>query len=63
MQWSARSTRHAPSTAPPLPQALLFGATAAAVAFFIFSNVRRWAREARAQRLAAGAAGYSSDWA
>lgn len=44
-------------------QAGLYGITAAAVAFFIFSNVRRWFKEARAQNLAAGGGGYSSDWA
>ena len=34
--------------------------TALAVAYFILQNVRRWAKEAREQRLAAS--GYSSDW-
>ncbi len=54
---------HMPMSPAQPPQAWLYGVTAAAVAFFILSNVRRWWREARAQRLAAASAGYSSDWA
>lgn len=42
-------------------QAQLYAATAAAVAFFIYQNVRRWAREAQEQR-AMGGSGGSSDW-
>jgi hypothetical protein len=49
--------------APPAPnkQAQLYGATAAAVAFFTFQNVRRWVKEAAAQQRQRGAAA-ASGW-
>jgi len=62
-QQQATPPRNHAASQPQLLQVWLYGVTAAAVAFFIFSNVRRWWREARAQRLAAPSAGYSSDWA
>ncbi|KAL4440578.1 hypothetical protein ABPG75_003579 [Micractinium tetrahymenae] len=45
----------------PQLQAQLYAATAAAVGFFIFQNVWRWVREARAERALSSSAG-SSDW-
>lgn len=58
--WGHRSVLPAAAQQPQL-QAQLYAATAAAVAFFIYQNVRRWAREAQEQR-AMGGSGGSSDW-
>ncbi|KAL4423157.1 hypothetical protein ABPG77_007810 [Micractinium sp. CCAP 211/92] len=58
--WGSRSVLPAVLQQPQL-QAQLYAATAAAVAFFIYQNVRRWAREAREQRQLSGSGG-SSDW-
>ena len=49
--WQRRQVSITARLLPPQPlQAPLYAATAVAVAFFTFQNVRRWFKEARQQR-------------